>query len=65
MNTHDSPKFSPVIDHRPWRWSCGKYVGRKRVIIAWFEDEIAAKDFVERSRYYAPGYKYDYLRSMF
>lgn len=65
MDTCDFPRFSPVIDHRPWRWSCGKYFGRRRVIIAWFEDEAAARDFVERSRRYCPGYKFDYHRSLF
>ena len=65
MDTHDAPKYSPIIDHRPFRWSCGKYIGRKRVVIAWFDNEADAKDFAERSRYYSPGYKYDYLPSMF
>lgn len=59
------PKYSPVIDRRPFRWSVGRYVGKRRVIIAWFDNEDDAKNYAERSRYCSPGFKYDYLQSMF
>jgi len=64
MDAYDVPKFSPVVDHRCFRWSVGKYLGKRRVTIAWFEDEFAAKDYAERARRYQPKFKFDYLQSM-
>ena len=34
------PRFSPVVDSISFRYSIGAYRGKKRVIIAWFADEV-------------------------
>lgn len=65
MDAYDTPKYSPVIEGRPFRWSVGKYLGKRRIVVAWFEYEQDAIDYVKNSRYYAPGTKYDYYQSMF
>ena len=33
------PRFSPVINSVPYRFSIGAYRGKKRVVIAWFSEE--------------------------
>lgn len=65
MDNSYAPKYSPIIDRRPFQWSVGKYIGRRRLVIAWFDNEEAAKNYAERSRYYNPGFKYDHLKSLF
>ena len=57
------PRFSPIIDNTPYRYSVGAYRGRKRVTIAWFSDEIPAADYLVRCRIDHPGVKFDCLRS--
>lgn len=58
------PKFSPIIDSIPYRFSIGAYRGKKRVIIAWFSDEEPARDYLARCRRDHPRVKFDYLRSL-
>jgi len=57
------PRSSPVIDSTPYRFSIGAYRGKKRVVIAWFSDEIPANDYLIRCRLDHPGVKFDCLRS--
>ena len=40
------PRFSPVIDSIPYRFSVAAYRGKKRVVIAWFSDEEPANDYL-------------------
>lgn len=65
MDVYDIPKYSPVIDGRSFRWSVGKYLGKRRIVVAWFEYEQDAIDYVKNSRFFAPGIRYDYCRSLF
>lgn len=58
------PKFSPVINDAPCRFSVGAYRGKKRVTIAWFLDEFSAKDYLVRCRRDHPRVKFDYLQSL-
>lgn len=58
------PRFSPMIDSIPYRFSIGAYRGRKRVVIAWFLDEGPAKDYLIRCRLDYPSVKFDCLRSL-
>ena len=58
------PRFSPVIDSVPYRFSIGAYRGRKRVVIAWFSDEEPANDYLIRCRLDYPAIKFDCLRSL-
>lgn len=55
----------PVVDNRPLVWSVGKYFGRHRRVVAWFADEHAARDYVERCKSSNPGWKFDCLKSLF
>lgn len=57
------PKFSPIIDSVPYRYSIGAYRGKKRVVIAWFSDKTAAHDYLVRSCRSYPHIKFDCLRS--
>lgn len=59
------PKYSPVINSAPYRYSIGAYRGRKRVIIAWFADEAPANDYLVRCRRTNPYVKFDCLKSLF
>lgn len=59
------PRFSPVVNSIPYRYSVAAYRGKKRVIVAWFSDEQAAKDYCLRCRSDRPHIKYDYLQSLF
>lgn len=59
------PKFAPIIDCVPYRYSIGAYRGRKRVVIAWFSDEVPAKDYLIRCRLDHPRIKFDCLQSIF
>jgi len=56
-------RFSPVVDSIPYRYSIGVYRGKKRVVIAWFSDEIPARDYLVRCRLDRPSIKFDCLRS--
>ena len=69
-------RFRDMEDFRSWvhpspiplknyRWSVGFYRGKKRVVIAWFEDEASAIDYYIRCRQSRPDIKYDYLQSFF
>jgi hypothetical protein len=59
------PRFSPVINNIPYRFSVAAYRGKKRVVIAWFSDEEPANDYLIRCRLDHPGIKFDTLRSLF
>lgn len=59
------PKYSPVINDAPCRYSIGAYRGKKRVIIAWFADEVSANDYLVRCRLDYPVIRFDCLRSIF
>jgi len=59
------PKFSPIINGAPHRYSIGTYRGRKRVVIAWFADESFANDYLVRCRRTNPYLKFDCLKSLF
>ena len=59
------PKYSPVINGAPYRYSIGMHRGRKRVVIAWFADEASAIDYLVRCRRTNPYVKFDYLKSLF
>lgn len=58
------PRFSPVINSIPYRFSIGAYRGRKRVVIAWFSDEEPANDYLIRCRLDYPAIRFDCLRSL-
>ena len=58
------PRFSPVVSSTPFRFSIGAYRGKKRVIIAWFSDEIPANDYLIRCRLDHPLVKFDCLKSL-
>nr|DAW10191.1 MAG TPA: hypothetical protein [Microviridae sp.] len=58
------PRFSPIVDSVPYRYSIGAYRGRKRVVIAWFADETSAKDYLVRCRRTTPYIKFDCLKSL-
>lgn len=58
------PRFSPVIDNTPYRFSIGAYRGKKRVVVAWFSDENPANDYLIRCRLDYPAVKFDCLRSI-
>lgn len=57
------PRFSPVINSVPYRFSIGAYRGKKRVVIAWFSDEEPANDYLVRCRLDHPTIKFDCLES--
>lgn len=58
------PRFSPVVSGIPLRYSVGAYRGKKRVVIAWFIDEVPATDYLVRCRLDHPSVKFDCLRSL-
>ena len=58
------PRFSPVVNDAPYRFSVGAYRGKKRIIVAWFLDEFSAKDYLARCRRDHPRVKFDYLQSL-
>lgn len=57
------PRFSPVVNSVPYRYSVAAYRGKKRVIIAWFSDEPSALDYLRRCRSDRPYIKFDHLQS--
>lgn len=59
------PRYCPVVDSAPYRYSVGAYRGRKRVVIAWFLDEKSASDYCRRWHLYRPDVKFDCLKSIF
>ena len=59
------PRFSPIVDNVPHRYSIGAYRGRRRVVIAWFADETPANDYLVRCRLDNPHIKFDCLKSLF
>lgn len=59
------PRFSPIVNSVPYRYSIGAYHGKKRVVIAWFADESPATDYLDRCRRTNPYIKFDCLRSIF
>ena len=58
------PRFSPLVDSIPYRYSIGAYRGKKRVVIAWFSDETPAADYLVRCRLDHPGVRFDCLKSL-
>lgn len=66
MDTFDfRPRYSPVINSEPYRYSIGAYRGKKRVIIAWFVDKTSADDYLVRCCRTNPYIKFDCLKSFF
>lgn len=65
MNSFYYPKASPIVEGIPFRYSVAFYRGRRRVVIAWFQDYGGAMEFLRRSRRVNPHLKYDLCRSMF
>lgn len=59
------PRFSPVVNNIPYRYSIGAYRGKKRVIIAWFSDAIPANEYLAHCRLDRPYIKFDCLQSFF
>jgi len=59
------PRYSPVIEGAPYRYSIGAYRGRKRVIIAWFADKTSANDYLVFCCRTNPYVKFDCLKSLF
>ena len=59
------PRYSPVINSAPHRYSVAAYRGRKRVVIAWFVDEVSANDYLNRCLRTNPYIKFDCLKSLF
>lgn len=57
------PRFLPVADCGPYRYSIGAYRGRKRVVLAWFSEEAPANDYLIRCRLDRPFVKFDCLKS--
>ena len=65
MNYFDyRPRFSPIVNSIPHRYSVAAYRGKKRVVIAWFIDEAPANDYLVRCRLDHPSIKFDCLRSL-
>lgn len=58
------PKFSPIVDGVPYRFSIGAYRGKRRVVIAWFLDEVSANDYLIRCRLDHPMVKFDCLQGL-
>jgi hypothetical protein len=58
------PRFSPIIDSIPYRYSVAAYRGKKRVVLAWFAEETAANDYLIRCRRDHPSIKFDCLQSL-
>lgn len=58
------PKFSPIVNGTPCRFSIGAYRGKKRVVVAWFVDESSAEDYLIRCRLDHPCIKFDCLQSL-
>ena len=58
------PRFSPVVNGTRCRYSIGAYRGRKRVVIAWFADEVSANDYLVRCRLDHPSIRFDCIRSL-
>lgn len=67
MDSIDSsrPRFSPLVDSVPYRYSVAVYHGKKRVVIAWFSTESDAIDYLVRCRRTNPSAIFDYLQSIF
>ena len=59
------PRFSPIVNGAVCRYSIGAYRGKKRVVIAWFADEVSANDYLVRCHLDHPNIKFDCLRSIF
>lgn len=64
-NINFRPCFSPIINGAPCKFSVGMYRGQKRIIVAWFNDENYANDYLIRCRRDNPFAKFDCLRSLF
>lgn len=59
------PRFSPIVNDVSCRYSIGAFRGKKRVVIAWFVDRVAANDYLVRCRRDHPSIKFDCLESLF
>lgn len=51
--------------NRCYRYSVAFYRGKRRVVVAWFEYEREAMDYLARCRSTRPDLKYDYCKSLF
>lgn len=63
MDSFYYPKASPIVEGSPLRYSVAFYRGRRRIVIAWFQDFDQAMDFLKRSRRDRPYLKYDLCQS--
>lgn len=59
------PRFAPIINDSPLRYSVGMYRGKKRIIVAWFSDENPAFEYLIRCRRDNPYAKFDCIQSLF
>lgn len=59
------PKFAPIINSCPLRYSVVMYRGKKRTVVAWFADEVPALEYLVRCRRDYPYAKFACLRSLF
>jgi len=59
------PRFAPIINGYPLRYSVAMYRGKKRIVVAWFADESSALEYLARCRRDNPFFKFDCLLSMF
>lgn len=59
------PKFAPIINGSPLRYSVAMYRGKKRIIVAWFADETPAIAYLARCRRDNPYAEFDCLQSLF
>lgn len=65
MDVYEAPKFCPIVSGSPLRWSVAFRRRHRRVIIAWFETESAALDFLKKARDRRPDLMFDYLQALF
>lgn len=65
MDAFDLLKVAPLAPNRFIRYSVGCYKGRKRIVVAWFEDESRAVAYREYLAGRFPRLRFDYLRTLF
>lgn len=65
MDVYEAPKACPIVSGSPLRWSVAFHRRQRRVIVAWFETESAALDFLEKSRDRRPDLTFDCLQALF
>lgn len=57
--------IAPVIDDRPLAWSVGRYRGGHRVVVAWFQYQSDAFDYLYKCQAGDPYFKFDVAHSLF